>query len=350
MKTAAVTKIGSLKDPDESKRGKVETIDFPEQEMDDEAVKIRVAYCAICGSDPHVAEGVFGTDVPRGLGHELSGVIEALGSEATKKGLKVGDRVACDFRKACGTCYYCLNGQPHFCFTRSKYGRPGMAEYVIWHESMVYKLPEEVSLLNGCLLEPLSVAVHMSDQVHPKLGGRVAVSGGGPIGQLVLQCLKSYGATSLTMIEPVADRRDLAKRFGAKHTIDPINQSVYDEAMKITNGLGFDVVVDVSGAPAAAKVVIPIVARGGNVLFGAMYPKDYELPINLFTTFYQKEINITGSFCSPVVFPRTMQLLPQMDLDPFTQQVFPLDKASEAFAVHMTSKYPKIVVQCNDLK
>jgi (R,R)-butanediol dehydrogenase/meso-butanediol dehydrogenase/diacetyl reductase/L-iditol 2-dehydrogenase len=284
------------------------------------------------------------------LGHELSGVIEELGSEATKKGLKVGDRVACDFRKSCGTCYYCLNGQPTFCSTRSKYGRPGMAEYVIWHESMIYKLPDEVSLLTGCLLEPLSVAVHMVDQVAPKLGGRVAISGGGPIGQLVLQCLKHYGGTSITMIEPVADRRDLAVRFGARHTIDPMNQNVVDEALKITGGLGFDVVVDVSGAPAAAKVVIPITAKGGHILFGAMYPKDFEMPINLFSTFYQRETHITGSFCSPSVFPRSVQLMPLLDLEPFTQQVFPLDKASEAFAVHMTSKYPKIVVQCNDIK
>jgi (R,R)-butanediol dehydrogenase/meso-butanediol dehydrogenase/diacetyl reductase/L-iditol 2-dehydrogenase len=347
MKTAAVTKIGSLKDPDASKRGKVETIDFPEQELDPQGVKIKVAYCAICGSDPHLAEGVFGTKVPIGIGHELSGIVEALGAEATKKGLKVGDRIACDFRYTCGTCYYCLNGQAHFCSSRSKYMRPGMAEYVIWHESQVYKLPESVSLLNGSLLEPLSIAVHMTDQVSPKLGGRVAVSGGGPIGQLVTQCMTHYGATSLTMIEPVENRRELAKRFGAKYTIDPINQDVLEEAKKITNGLGFDVVVDVSGAPAAAEKVPPIAARGGTILFGAMYPVNYEMPFNLYKYCYFNELTIVGSFLAPYAFPRTLQLLAEFDLAPFTEQVYPLEKADEAFAVHMTGKYPKIVVQCN---
>jgi (R,R)-butanediol dehydrogenase/meso-butanediol dehydrogenase/diacetyl reductase/L-iditol 2-dehydrogenase len=348
MKTAAVTKIGSLKESDEAKRGKVETIDFPEQEMDPEGVKIKIAYCAICGSDPHLAEGVFGTRVPIGIGHELSGIILELGSEATKKGLKVGDRVACDFRHTCGTCYYCQNGQPQFCSTRSKYGRPGMAEYVIWHESQVYKLPDGVSLLNGSLLEPLSIAVHMTDQVKPKLGARVAVSGGGPIGQLVLQCMRRYGATSLTMIEPVANRRELAKRFGARFTIDPINQDVIEEAKKITGGLGFDAVVDVSGAPKAAEKVPHIMARGGTMLFGAMYPVDYEMPFNLYKYCYQNELTVVGSFLSPNAFPRTMQLLPEFDLAPFTEQIFPLDKAAEAFAVHMTGQYPKIVVKCND--
>jgi len=348
MKAAAVTKIGSLKETNLEKKGKVEVIDFPEQELDPHGVKIRVAYCSICGSDPHLADGVFGPHVPIGIGHELSGVVAELGAEATIKGLKVGDRVACDFRYTCGTCYYCLNGQSQFCFSRNQYGgRAGMAEYIVWHESQMYKLPDSVSLKNGCLLEPLSIAVHMVDNVKPKLGSRVAVSGGGPIGQLVLQSMKRYGATSLTMIEPVENRRELAKRFGARHTIDPTKQDVKEEAMRITGGLGFDIVVDVSGAPAAAVKCPEIAARGGHILFGAMYPVDFEMPFNLFNYCYRNELTVVGSFLSPYSFTRAVQLLEEYDLDPFTEQVFPLEKAAEAFDVHMSGKYPKIIVKCN---
>ncbi|MBN9181912.1 MAG: alcohol dehydrogenase catalytic domain-containing protein, partial [Microbacterium sp.] len=82
MRTVAVTKIGSLRDPDESTRGRIGLVDFPEPELGPEDVRIRIAYSAICGSDPHLAEGFFGTDVPIGLGHELSGVVEALGERA----------------------------------------------------------------------------------------------------------------------------------------------------------------------------------------------------------------------------------------------------------------------------
>jgi (R,R)-butanediol dehydrogenase/meso-butanediol dehydrogenase/diacetyl reductase/L-iditol 2-dehydrogenase len=190
----------------------------------------------------------------------------------------------------------------------------------------------------------------MTDQVRPKLGARIAISGGGPIGQLVLQCMRHYGATSLTVIEPVANRRDLAKRFGAKYTIDPINQDVYEESMKITNKLGFDAIVDVSGAPAAAEKIPPIAARGATILFGAMYPVNYDMPFNLYKNFYFNELTVVGSFLAPFAFPRTVQLLPQLDLAPFTEQIFPLDQAGEAFAAHMTGKYPKIVVKCNDLE
>ncbi|MCL1848151.1 MAG: alcohol dehydrogenase catalytic domain-containing protein, partial [Clostridiales bacterium] len=107
MKAAAVTKIGSLKETDPEKRGLVEVIDWEEQELDPDGVRIKVAYCAICGSDPHLLDGMFGPAVPKGIGHELSGVVMELGANANKKGLKVGDRVACDFRHTCGTCYYC---------------------------------------------------------------------------------------------------------------------------------------------------------------------------------------------------------------------------------------------------
>src|SRR5690606_22740297 len=112
---------------------------------------------AICGSDPHVAEGYFRTDVPIGLGHEVSGVIVELGEKATRNGLAIGDRVACNFLRYCGTCHACQDGQQQFCANLHEYRRPGMSEEVVWHESQVYRLPDSVSLLKGCLLEPTSI-------------------------------------------------------------------------------------------------------------------------------------------------------------------------------------------------
>ena len=77
--------------------------------------------------------------------------------------------------------------QQQFCEHIQDYNRPGMAETVTWHESQVYKLPDDVSLLKGCLLEPTSVAVRIADKTRIKVGDRVAICGGGPIGQLALQ-------------------------------------------------------------------------------------------------------------------------------------------------------------------
>lgn len=347
MLTVAITKMGRLNHPDPELRGRVEVIDFPEQDLGPHDVKIRVAYAAICGSDPHLAEGAFSWDVPQGLGHEISGVIEELGAEAHVNGLAVGDRVACNFLHFCGTCYWCRTGKQQFCTELADYQRPGMAEYVVWHESQVYKLPHDVSLLKGCLLEPVSVGVRMLDKLQPRVGQRALVCGGGPIGQIATQLLARAGATELTMVEPIAERRDLALGYGAVHVIDPTTEDLTARAMEITGGLGYDVVLDASGSTRAVGTLPDVTQRGGTLIYGAMYPNEFEMPFNIAQLCYFKELTISGLFVSPYAFPRALQLLPSLDLDAFTQAVYPLARASEAFDVHLSGAHPKVVIACN---
>ncbi len=135
----------------------------------------------------------------------------------------------------------------------------------------MYKLPDSVNLKKGCLLEPVSVAVRMVDKMHMKVGQRVAICGGGPIGLLVLQlCVKRFGATELTMMSPSRSGASFAKSASAqKHTIDPAKQNVVEEGNKITNGYGFDVVLDASGFPGALEALLDIAAKGGTVIFTA---------------------------------------------------------------------------------
>ncbi|MDX2376339.1 alcohol dehydrogenase catalytic domain-containing protein [Microbacterium sp. LRZ72] len=348
MRTVAVTKIGSLRAPDEDARGQIGVVDMPEQPLGPEDVRIRVAYAAICGSDPHLAEGFFGTDVPIGLGHEISGVVEALGERATRNGLKVGDRVSGNFVRFCGTCRACQDGRQQFCEYVQEYNRPGMAETVTWHESQVYRLPDEVSLLKGCLLEPTSVAVRIADKTRARPGDRVVVCGGGPIGQLALQVMRMSGATSLTMIEPIADRRDMALRHGAEHVIDPVSENQRDRTDEITGGRGYDVVIDASGSTRAVAGLLDIAAKGATVVYGAMYPHDFEMPLNLSDYLYMKELTLTGVFISPYAFPRALQILPKLDVDELTGAVFGIEEAPEAFAAHVSGRHPKVIIRCND--
>jgi L-iditol 2-dehydrogenase len=347
MKTVAVTKVGHLQDADPEARGRIEVVDFPEPELGPEDVRVRVAYSAICGSDPHIAAGFFGDDVPIGLGHELSGVVEALGERAHRNGLAVGDRVAGNFLRFCGTCPPCREGRQQFCRFIQEYNRPGMAETVTWHESQVYKLPDTVSLLEGALLEPTSVAVRIADKTNIRVGDRVAVCGGGPIGQLCVQVMKRYGATSLTLIEPLADRRAMARRAGADYVIDPIHDDQHAVAMDLTDGRGYDVVIDASGSTRATQGLLDLAAQGGTVIYGAQYPHDYDMPLNLTRYLYLRELTLTGLFVSPYAFPRALQLLPTLDLSDLTRAVFELDDAARAFDEHLSGRHPKVVIRCN---
>ena len=350
MKSITVTKVGNLRAKDEAERGIVEVTDIPDVPCGDEDVKIKVAYCSVCGSDPHLVENIFGWEVPFGLGHEISGIVVELGKNATKKGLKVGDRVAGNFLHFCGTCYYCRNGQEQFCLHANDTNRPGMSEYVTWHESQVFKLPDEVSLKVGCLLEPVSVAVRMMDKINTKIGMRVAICGGGPIGLLGLQAIKMMGAVSLTLIEPIADRRELAKKYGADYVIDPMAQDVVKTGLEITDGLGYDVVIDCSGSVHAVKPLPELTAKGGQLIYAAMYPNDYEMPLNLYKYCYANELTITGLYVSPYAFPRASQIMSRFELTDFTTTVFDIDDCKAAFEAQVSGKYPKILIRCNEIE
>lgn len=348
MKTVQCNKVGPLADPSAPDAGLVEVMSRDDKPVGPEEVKIKVAYCAICGSDPHcIQENVFSWPVPFGLGHEISGVIVEMGPKATKKGLKVGDRVAGNFLKFCGTCYYCQNGQEQFCQYADDYNEPGFSETIVWHESQVYKLPDSVSLKEGCLFEPLSIAVRIADKSQLKVGQRVFICGGGPIGLLTLQVFKAAGATSLTLSEPIAERRALAEKFGADHVVDPTAVDLVAECSKITGGLGYDVVVDCSGSVRAIGPLPELTAYGGTLLFSAQYPNSYEYPLNLYKYAYKNELTMSGTYIAPYTFPRTLQLLPKIKLADFTNKMFELDDIQEAFRAQLTGKWPKILVRCN---
>jgi (R,R)-butanediol dehydrogenase/meso-butanediol dehydrogenase/diacetyl reductase/L-iditol 2-dehydrogenase len=117
--------------------------------------------------------------------------------------------------------------------------------------------------------------------------------------------------------------------------------------MAVTNNMGYDVVLECSGTAAGATAVLGIIARGGRIVYAAMYPNDFEMPVNLSKHFYHNEITMTGMLLSPYTFPRTNQLLTRLKLDDFTENYFYIDDVVEAFKTHLSHKYPKILILCN---
>jgi len=345
MKQVCAVKIGDMQDPDPEKRGRIEVLDVPVKPVGDDEVKIKVAYCSICGSDPHIVGGIFGWTPPFGLGHEVSGVIVETGKTAASHGWKIGDRVGGNFRNYCGKCYYCVNGMEQFCENVSE--EPGMAEYVVWNERQPVRAPAGVSLKNACLMEPVSIAVRVMDKTAIKIGHNAAVSGGGPIGLLCLQLINLYGAVNLTMIEPNPARRELALKYGAKYVLDPANDDVEKKADEITDGRGFNVCIEASGAPAAAETLLKISAKCARIVYVAQYPRGYNMPLNLYDQFFMKELDITGTFVSPYAFTRAAQIIRRLDIGDLTAVIFPIDRAAEAFQAHLSGRHPKVLIQCN---
>lgn len=332
--------------------GTLKMVEAPEPEIKRaDEVKIRVAYCGVCGSDLHFKRAeldfLFEGDEGTPIGHEATGVITELGPAATCKGLKVGDRVVYYYNEHCGSCYYCRNGQEQFCENMTGTSA-AFSDYIVVREQSVHKLADACSLKKGALIEPISVCLHGIDLIGIKPGQSVAISGGGTMGMIMTQLALHSGGTNITVIEPIAMKREMAKKLGAVHTIDPVNQDRKEEAMKITDGRGFDVVIEASGSWRACDGIEELVGKGGTLeFFAALYRHDYDYKLNLLNAFF-KEIRIVGGvFQSPYAFPRSIALVNTLDLDPILEMdcVFTPEAFEDAFEAQMNGRTIKSLVQ-----
>jgi len=333
--------------------GGLEVRDMPEPPAPGpDQVKVKIAYCGICGSELHSLDPEYtsrpsqfkappgGFKGPRIGGHEASGTIVAVGSNV--KDLKVGDRVAMNFRTPCGTCYYCRNKMEHFC-ERAIPATGAYAEYAMYHANAVYKLPDNVSLEVGALLEPVTVAVHTVDIAGVYPGCSVLIMGGGPIGMLVLEVAKAAGAAKILLSEPVESRRKLADKFGATVTVNPLKENLEEISMKLTEGRGFDIVIDASGKIAVAKQCIKLAGACATVVWAAMYPVGVEVGVPP-SDMYGKELTIKGVFISPYCFPRSISLLSVLDLEPLIS-IRPIAEIDQAFRDLLAGKGMKVLIK-----
>jgi (R,R)-butanediol dehydrogenase/meso-butanediol dehydrogenase/diacetyl reductase/L-iditol 2-dehydrogenase len=338
--------------------GVLEVQNVPEPACEPDEIKVKIAYAGICGSDPKIIDGTVGAAFPAGAiggplavtpmrpgvriaGHEASGTIVEIGKDV-KGNFKIGQHVAMNFRKTCGGCYYCQNQMEHFCERVMPFVGV-MAEYGCFKESLVYKLPDDLPMDEGAFLEPLSIAVHTVDIAKIKVGDSVIITGGGPIGLLTLQVAIRAGAAKILVSEPVAEKRELARRFGADVTVDPLHEDLLAIANKFTDQRGFNVCIEATGIPALARQLILLSERCGHIVWAGVYPGDIDLGVPIFYM-YSKELSIHSVKLAPYSFPRALEILPKLDLKPMIT-VFPLDDAVKAFEAHKKGKDIKILLK-----
>lgn len=217
-------------------------------------VLIAINYTGICGSDVHYwVEGAIGPYVvkdPMVLGHESAGTIVSVGSAV--KTLKVGDRIALEPGYPCRRCPACLSGHYNLCPEMHFAATPPidgtLAGFYTSPADFCYKLPENVSLQEGALIEPLAVAVHICKQAVITPGQSVVVMGAGPVGLLCMAVARAYGASTIVATDIQPARLEFAKSFAATHVFTPQRVSAAENAsnLKAEVGLpeGADVVIE----------------------------------------------------------------------------------------------------------
>jgi (R,R)-butanediol dehydrogenase/meso-butanediol dehydrogenase/diacetyl reductase/L-iditol 2-dehydrogenase len=305
--------------------GKAVLKEMPLADPGFEEVKVRIAYCGVGAFDPFIITGELTLPLPWRLGYQASGIIEELGPGAVARGLQVGDRVALDQYRYCGSCYNCMHDRETFCERRDyPYGYLDqmMAEYIVVHQRQAWKLPDSISLEEATLTENIGACLPAMDLAPPKMG-----------------------AKDLTVVEPVSFKRDLALKLGAKHVIDPKNQDWVAEALKISPR-GFDRVIEASGYSEMLPPCIDLVAHCGKIVLFGVYPDNPKLDYDVHKIWF-KEASIHGVFGQSNLFPRAVDMLESLDLKSMMDgPTFPLEDFMKAIEAHKTGQYARVLVKC----
>jgi len=295
-------------------------------------IRLRPQAVGICGTDTHILRGEFPAARPVVLGHEIAGVVEALG--AGVKGLNEGDIVTIEPHAYCTSCRYCRAGQEHLCLEKRAFGvhlNGGLEEAVVVPARTAYRLPKGFDARLGCLAEPAACCIHGMDRLAPRSGAPLLVIGAGPAGLILTRLARLAGAAPLVVSEPDPARRAAALTFGADLALDPKDPTFREHAMDITNGHGFDSIVEAAGTPATLELAIDLAARGGRILVFGVAPMQATATIRPFDIFV-RELTLIGSVINPYTHERAVNILPRLGLEQLSIAQFSIDRFEDAFA------------------
>ena len=304
-------------------------------------VLLRVRRVGICGSDMHYFEhgycGAFVPSRPFILGHEFTADVAAVAEDV--KTPAVGARVTVNPARACGVCNYCKAGRGNLCRQTIMLGSGSttpptdgaFAEFVTVRADQCHLLPPELEDGLGAMMEPFAVALHAVKRAGSVSGKKVLVTGGGPIGLLVLLTARAFGAAPVALSDVVAGRRESALKLGADAALDPAAKNLSDQVRELT-GDGFDLIFEASGAPPALRQAFSLVRPGGTIVqIGTLGTDDVPLPANQIMA---REIQFIGSFRYGNVFDEAIRLVSsgRVNLDSLISQVFPLEEVPQAMS------------------
>lgn len=331
-------------------RHEVHVGEFPVPEMKDDCVKVAVSYCGLCGSDLHKYEGRSGSrplKLPVPLGHEISGVVEAVGKDV--RDFKPGDRVTVDPNWSCGGCWFCRRGISHMC-ENSRGVVKGMADYICPPRENVYHIPDSLSLLDAALTEPLSCCIHGMDLLDVKLGETVAIVGMGAIGVIMLQLCRLTSAANVIVIETVESKRETAMKLGATAFINPTtcNPRETIEAMGIRN---VDKVMECVGLPVTVNTALDVAGMGARVVLFGLGDPEKPVPFNQYAAI-TKELDIQTSFLNPHTTERAVNLLTAgaLDTDAIIGKVLSPEEMVTELAERTWSKQGKVIVKWKEFE
>ena len=311
--------------------------DFPDPEVDDDEVLIRVKACGICGSDVQGFTGKTGRRIPPLImGHEAAGIVEETGENV--KGFEKGDRVCFDSTVYCNKCRPCRKGFYNRCESRQVLGvstpefkRHGaFAEYVAVPWWIVSKIPDTMSFTQAALLEPVSISTHAGNRAPISTNDTVVVIGAGTIGLFILQAARLRGAARVFVADINEFRLDLARKLGADKVINSLKSDLREMVFKETEKKGADVTFEAVGYAQTFLDGVSIIKTGGHLVAVGNLEKAAEFNLQELVA---RELTFTGSYASSGEFRDCIDLVAtgKINVEPLISDVLPLEDGPGAF-------------------
>ncbi len=301
-------------------------------------VLVRVGFGGICGSDLHYFhDGGFGTvriKEPMVLGHEVAGTVAAVGEGVVS--VLVGERVAVNPSRPCGTCKFCLEGLPNQCLDMRFFGsamrmphvQGAFRDLLLCEAVQCHRVANGIPLIEAALAEPFSVGLHGVSRAGPLLGKRVLVSGCGPIGALSIAAARVHGAAEIVATDVVDEPLAVARRMGADVALNAATDPGWVARYAPDKGT-FDVMLECSGNQRALRDGLEVMRPRGVVVQLGL-GGDVSIPQNMVVA---KELSICGSFRFHAEFALAVKLINErrVDLSPVITRSMPMRDAVAAF-------------------
>ncbi len=258
-------------------------------------VLVRIKAAGICHSDAHYRAGVSPVRfMPITLGHEVAGVVEAVGPDVTS--VQVGDRVGVHYLVTCGECHYCSIGSEQFCVEGQMVGKHrdgGYAEYISVPARSIVPLPDEIPFESAAIMMcSSSTSFHALRKSRLQPGERVASFGVGGLGMSAVQLARAFGALEVYAVDINADKLRLAEEYGAT----PVNAAESDpvaEILRLTGGKGVDVSLELIGLPQTNRQAVQCLAVFGRAVLVGL--ADQLMAVDPYREILGKEVEIIGA-------------------------------------------------------
>jgi threonine 3-dehydrogenase len=334
-----------------SKPGKgLDLVKKPVPTINPREVLIKISSAGICGTDLHIYNwdewSQSRIKPPLTTGHEFVGEVIQVGSEVSN--IKTGTRVSAEGHIICGQCQFCRTGQGHICQDVEIIGvdRDGcFAEYLVMPDENLWPVPEEIPDRHAAIFDPLGNAMH-TVMAFPVAGKSVLVMGAGAIGLFTVPILRAVGASPIIVVEPNTYKRRLAKKANADIVLNPMEDDVIETVMDNTQGLGVEVLLEMSGNEKAIVQGFECLRNGGAASLLGIPPGEIKIDLARHIIFKAAEIKgVNGRRMYDTWYQcQSFLLRKNINIDDLITHTFPYKDFQMAFDLLNKGKAAKIIL------